>query len=153
VRDRDVALSRMRKLTAGMAGPPSVARCSRALDADGSALWKRSRRCSSGCSSKASPRSSPVHRFVERQFWRQRTREFARGAGARAPARHACALGDGTQQATPEPCTGAHRQQAPAATRSEPFSRMWARKYVRLYRSASAVPQTARDVHDADSRR
>src|SRR5499427_3949892 len=151
VRDRDVALSRLRKLSAEP--PPSVSSLMERLDAERiralEALVSMLERLQlEGVPAQLAATIDTVER---QSLSGQRTYEFARERvrerlldmrGRWAAARH---------EATPESLHRARIGNKRLRYAIEPFSRMLGKEVRRLYRSASRFHDVLGDVHDADS--
>jgi len=154
VRDRDVALSRMRKLTAGMAEPPpSVAALLARLDAERiralEALTAMLERLQlEGVPAQLAASIDSVERQV---LAGQRTREFARERVRERLLDMRARWAAARQQATPESLHRARIGNKRLRYAIEPFSRMLGKEVRRLYRSASRFHDVLGDVHDADS--
>src|SRR5947209_14345316 len=153
VRDRDVALAQLRKLTAGRAEPRSVA--------DLLARLKSGRLGSAGTLAAMLDRlqlegvpaqlaalieslaqqaasGQPTHEFA-----RERVRERLLGVRARWAASR--------REATPESLHRVRIGNKRLRYATEPFSRMLGREVRRLYRSATRFHDVLGDLHDADS--
>lgn len=154
VRDRDVALSRMRKLTAGMAEPPpSVAALLARLDAERiralEALTAMLERLQlEGVPAQLAASIDSVERQV---LAGQRTREFARERVRERLLDMRARWAAARQEATPESLHRARIANKRLRYAIEPFSRMLGKEVRRLYRSASRFHDVLGNVHDADS--
>src|SRR5882672_6519176 len=154
VRDRDVALAQLRKLTAGLAEPPrSVADLPARLESErigaADALAAMLDRLQLGgvpaqlaariesIEQEAAP-GQPTHAFA-----RERVRERLLDVRARWAAAR--------RQATPESLHRARIGNKRLRYAIEPFSRMLGKEVRRLYRSASRFHDVLGDLHDADS--
>jgi CHAD domain-containing protein len=154
VRDRDVALVQLRKLTAGLADPPrSVGDLPARLESErlvaASALAAMLDRlqlegvpaqlaASIGSIEREAASAAPTYEFA-RERVRERLLEVrARWAAAR-------------REATPESLHRARIGNKRLRYAIEPFSRMLGKEVRRLYRSASRFHDVLGDLHDADS--
>src|SRR6266478_6432145 len=139
VRDRDVALAQLRKLTAGLAEPPgSVADLPARLESErliaaGALAATLDRLQLEGVPAQLAAQIEARERVRERLFDVR-----ARWAAAR-------------REATPESLHRARIGNKRLRYAIEPFSRMLGKEIRRLYRSASRFHDVLGDVHDADS--
>src|SRR5712692_2684760 len=154
VRDRDVAMAQLRKLTAGLAEPPgSVARLRARLESERlvsvaalAAMLDRLQLEGVPAQLAASIESieqeaasvRPTHEFA-----RERVRERLLDVRARWAAAR--------REATPESLHRARIGNKRLRYAIEPFSRMLGKEVRRLYRTASRFHDVLGDVHDADS--
>jgi CHAD domain-containing protein len=154
VRDRDVALPRLRKLTAGLAEPPrSVADLmarleSERLAAAGALAAMLDRLQLEGVPAQLAARIESIEREAAParptgEFARERVLERLLGVRARWAAAR--------RDATPESLHRARIANKRLRYAIEPFSRMLGKEVRRLYRSASRFHDVLGDVHDADS--
>jgi CHAD domain-containing protein len=154
VRDRDVALVQLRKLTAGLADPPrSVGDLPARLESERlvaagalAAMLDRLQlegvpaqlAASIGSIEREAASAAPTYEFA-RERVRERLLEVrARWAAAR-------------REATPESLHRARIGNKRLRYAIEPFSRMLGKEVRRLYRSASRFHDVLGDLHDADS--
>ena len=154
VRDRDVAMAELRKLTAGLAEPPgSVARLRARLESERlvsvaalAAMLDRLQlegvpaQLAASIESIEQPAASgrPTDEFA-----RERVRERLLGVRARWAAAR--------REATPESLHRARIGNKRLRYAIEPFSRMLGKEVRRLYRRASRFHDVLGDLHDADS--
>jgi CHAD domain-containing protein len=154
VRDRDVALARLRKLTAGFTEPPrSVADLtarleSERLSAAGALAAMLDRLQVEGVPAQLAARIESIAQDAApgqptHQFARERVRERLLDVRARWAAAR--------KQATPESLHRVRIGNKRLRYAIEPFSRMLGKEVRRLYRSASRFHDVLGDVHDADS--
>jgi triphosphatase len=154
VRDRDVALARLRKLTSGLADPPrSVAdllerlASERALALDAlAALLERLQL--EGVTAQLAATINSVERQAApdgrtHEFARERVRERLLDMRERWTAAR--------REATPESLHRARIGNKRLRYAIEPFARMLGKEVRRLYRSASRFHDVLGDLHDADS--
>jgi len=154
VRDRDVALARLHKLTEGLAGPPrSVAELIERLESERlgaldalAAMLERLQL--EGVTAQLAARfesieGRPASARTTHEFARERMRERLLDVRARwAAARRG---------ATPESLHRVRIGNKRLRYAIEPFSRMLGKEVRRLYRSASRFHDALGDLHDADS--
>ena len=154
VRDRDVALAQLRKLTAGLAEPPrSVADLpvrleSERLGAAGALAAMLDRLQLDGVAAQLTARIESIEQEAAsgqptHEFARARVRERLLDVRARWAAAR--------QEATPESLHHARIGNKRLRYAIEPFSRMLGKEVRRLYRSASRFHDVLGDLHDADS--
>jgi len=154
VRDRDVALVQLRKLTAGFAEPPrSVADLPVRLESERlvsaaalAAMLDRLQLEGVPAQLAAQIESLEHHGVFGRpthEFARERVRERLLDVRARWKAAR--------REATPESLHRARIGNKRLRYAIEPFSRMLGKEIRRLYRSASRFHDVLGDVHDADS--
>jgi CHAD domain-containing protein len=154
VRDRDVALAQLRKLTAGLAEPPrSVADLPACLESErlvaaGALAAMLDRLQLEGVPAELAARIESIEREAASV---RSTDEFARGRVRErlldVRARWAAAR----REATPESLHRARIGNKRLRYAIEPFSRMLGKEVRRLYRSASRFHDVLGDLHDADS--
>ena len=154
VRDRDVALAQLRKLTAGLAEPPrSVADLlarleSERLGAVGALVAMLDRLQLEGVPAQLAARIESIEQHAASG---QRTHEFARER-MRARLVDVRARWTATRRAaTPESLHRVRIANKRLRYAIEPFSRMLGKEVRRLYRSASRFHDVLGDLHDADS--
>ena len=154
VRDRDVALAQLRRLTEGMASPPaSVTGLQARLESERlvalDALTKMLERLQlEGAPAQLAASVDSIERqaapgprayeFAREQVRERLNRVRARWAAAR-------------QEATPESLHRARIANKHLRYAIEPFSRMLGKEIRRLYRGASRFHDALGDLHDADS--
>src|SRR5260221_7438154 len=153
VRDRDVALAQLRKLTAGRAEPGSMADLPARLESErlvaaGALAAMLDRLQLEGVPAQLAAQieslgqqavsGRPTHEFA-----RERVRERLLDVRARWKAARG--------EATPESLHRARIGNKRLRYAIEPFSRMLGKQVRRLYRSASRFHDVLGDVHDADS--
>jgi len=154
VRDRDVSLARLRKLTAGLAEPPGsvgglLARIvAERIGAAGALTAMLDRLQLEGVPAQLAAQIELLEQQAApggstHEFARERVRERlldvrARWAGAR-------------REATPESLHRVRIGNKRLRYAIEPFSRMLGKEVRRLYRSASRFHDVLGDLHDADS--
>jgi CHAD domain-containing protein len=154
VRDRDVALAQLRKLTAGLAEPPrSVADLPARLESErrgaADALAAMLDRLQlEGVPAELAARIESIEREAAsaaptHEFARERVRERLLDVRARWAAAQ--------REATPESLHRARIGNKRLRYAIEPFSRMLGKEVRRLYRSASRFHDVLGDLHDADS--
>ena len=154
VRDRDVALAQLRKLTAGLAEPPrSVADLparleSERLGAAGALAATLERLQLEGVPAQLAARIESIEQEAASgqpayAFARERVRERLLDVRARWAAAR--------REATPESLHRARIGNKRLRYAIEPFSRMLGKEVRRLYRSASRFHDVLGDLHDADS--
>src|SRR6267143_3408004 len=154
VRDRDVALVQLRKLTAGFAEPPrSVADLSARLESErlvaaGALAAMLDRLQLEGVPAQLAAQIESLEREAlsgrpTHEFARERVRERLLDVRARWKAAR--------RETTPESLHRARIGNKRLRYAIEPFSRMLGKEFRRLYRSASRFHDVLGDVHDADS--
>jgi CHAD domain-containing protein len=154
VRDRDVALAELRKLTAGLAEPPRsvadlVARLESERLASVAALAAMLDRLQlEGVPAQLAARIQSIEQEAvsgrpTHEFARERVRERLLDVRARWAAAR--------REATPESLHRARIGNKRLRYAIEPFSRMLGKEVRRLYRSASRFHDVLGDLHDADS--
>ncbi len=154
VRDRDVALAELRKLTAGLAEPPgSVADLPARLESErlvaaGALAAMLDRLQLDGVPAQLAAQIESLGRQAvsgrpTHEFARERVRERLLDVRARWNAARG--------EATPESLHRARIGNKRLRYAIEPFSRMLGKQVRRLYRSASRFHDVLGDVHDADS--
>ena len=154
VRDRDVALARLHKLTAGLAESPlSVADLVARLDAERIAAARAlaamlDRFQLEGVPAQLSARIESLEQQAApggptQEFARERVRERLLDVRSRWAAAR--------REATPESLHRVRIGNKRLRYAIEPFSRMLGKEVRRLYRSASRFHDVLGDVHDADS--
>jgi CHAD domain-containing protein len=154
VRDRDVALSRLRKLTAGLPAPPPsvielIARLESERLAAADALAKMIERLQL---EGATAQLAAVIDSIEPQAKSaQNTHEFARERVRERLLEMRERWTAARRQATPESLHRARIGNKRLRYAIEPFSRMLGKEVRRLYRSASRFHDLLGDLHDADS--
>jgi CHAD domain-containing protein len=154
VRDRDVALARLRKLTEGLAEPPhSVAELIERLESERlgaldvlAAMLERLQL--EGVTAQLASRiesmeGHPASARTTHEFARERVRERLLDVRARWKAAR--------RGATPESLHRVRIGNKRLRYAIEPFSRMLGKEVRRLYRSASRFHDALGDLHDADS--
>jgi CHAD domain-containing protein len=154
VRDRDVALARLRKLTEGLAEPPrSVAELIERLESERlgaldalAAMLERLQL--EGVTAQLASRiesmeGQPASARTTHEFARERVRERLLDVRARWTAAR--------RGATPESLHRVRIGNKRLRYAIEPFSRMLGKEVRRLYRSASRFHDALGDLHDADS--
>jgi CHAD domain-containing protein len=154
VRDRDVALSRLRKLTATMAEPPaSVAALLGRLDAERlralEALTAMLERLQ--LEGAAAQLAASIDLVGRQALSGQRAYEFARERVRERLLDMRARWAAARQEATPESLHRARIGNKRLRYAIEPFSRMLGKEIRRLYRSASRFHDVLGDLHDADS--
>jgi CHAD domain-containing protein len=154
VRDRDVTLVQLRKLTAGFAEPPrSVADLPARLESErlvaaGALAAMLDRLQLEGVPAQLAAQIESLEREAlsgrpTHEFARERVRERLLDVRARWNAAR--------REATPESLHRARIGNKRLRYAIEPFSRMLGKQVRRLYRSASRFHDVLGDVHDADS--
>src|SRR5882762_9046522 len=154
VRDRDVALAQLRKLTAALAQPPgSVADLPARLESErlvaaGALAAMLDRLQLEGVPAQHAAQIESLEREAlsgrpTHEFARERVRERLLDVRARWNAAR--------REATPESLHRARIGNKRLRYAIEPFSRMLGKEVRRLYRSASRFHDVLGDVHDADS--
>ena len=154
VRDRDVALVQLRKLTAGFAAlPGSVADLPARLESErlvaaGALVAMLDRLQLEGVPAQLAASIESIEReaasaAITYEFARERVRERLLDVRARWTAAR--------REATPESLHRARIGNKRLRYAIEPFSRMLGKQVRRLYRSASRFHDVLGDVHDADS--
>ena len=154
VRDRDVALVQLRKLTGGLAEPPgSVADLPARLESErlvaaGALAAMLDRLQFEGVPAQLAAQIESLEQQVvsgrpTHEFARERVRERLFDVRARWAAAR--------REATPESLHRARIGNKRLRYAIEPFSRMLGKQVRRLYRSASRFHDVLGDVHDADS--
>ena len=154
VRDRDVALVQLRKLTAGFAEPPgSVADLPARLESErlvaaGALAAMLDRLQFEGVPAQLAAQIESLEQQAvsgrpTHEFARERVRERLFDVRARWAAAR--------REATPESLHRARIGNKRLRYAIEPFSRMLGKQVRRLYRSASRFHDVLGDVHDADS--
>jgi len=154
VRDRDVALVQLRKLTAGLAeAPGSVADLPARLESErlvaaGALAAMLDRLQFEGVPAQLAARIEALEKQAvpgrpTHEFARERVRERLLDVRARWAAAR--------REATPESLHRARIGNKRLRYAIEPFSRMLGKQVRRLYRSASRFHDVLGDVHDADS--
>src|SRR5712671_7204213 len=154
VRDRDVALAQLRKLTAGLAEPPrSVADLPARLESErlvaaGALAATLDRLQLEGVPAQLAASIESIEREAASaaptyEFARERVHERLLDVRAR--------WGAARREATPESLHRARIGNKRLRYAIEPFSRMLGKEVRRLYRSASRFHDVLGDVHDADS--
>src|SRR5256885_16814391 len=154
VRDRDVALARLHKLTAGLAESPlSVADLVARLEAERIAAARAlaamlDRFQLEGLAAQLAARIESLEQQaapggLTQEFARERVRERLLDVRSRWAAAR--------REATPESLHRARVGNKRLRYAIEPFSRMLGKQVRRLYRSASRFHDVLGDVHDADS--
>jgi CHAD domain-containing protein len=154
VRDRDVALSRLRKLTAGLANlPPSVADLLARLETERSGALEALATMLGRLQLDGDPAQlAAVIESVERQTASaQHTYEFARARVRERLLDMRERWAAARREATPESLHRARIGNKRLRYAIEPFSRMLGKEVRRLYRSASRFHDVLGDLHDADS--
>jgi CHAD domain-containing protein len=154
VRDRDVALSRLRKLTAGLANPPpSVAELITRLETERSGALEALATMLGRLQLEGGPAQlAAVIESVERQTASvQNTYEFARARVHERLLDMRERWAAARREATPESLHRARIGNKRLRYAIEPFSRMLGKEVRRLYRSASRFHDVLGDLHDADS--
>src|SRR5262245_56226581 len=151
VRDRDVALSRLRKLSAEP--PPGVASLIERLDAERLRALEALTAMLERLQLEGVPAQlAATIDSVERQaLAAQRTHEFARARVRERLLDMRERWAAVRQEATPESLHRARIGNKRLRYAIEPFSRMLGKEVRRLYRSASRFHDVLGDVHDADS--
>jgi len=154
VRDRDVAMAQLRKLTAGLAEPPgSVARLRARLESERlvsvAALAAMLDRLQlEGVPAQLAASIESIEREAASG---ERTYEFARARVRERLLDVRARWGAARREATPESLHRARIGNKRLRYAIEPFSRMLGKEVRRLYRSASRFHDVLGDVHDADS--
>ncbi len=153
VRDRDVALSGLRELTAGRAEPSSVAGLMERLESErlasaGALAAMLDRLQLEGVPAQLAARIESIEQEAASvrptdEFARERVRERLLDVRARWAAAR--------REATPESLHRLRIGNKRLRYAIEPFSRMLGKEVRRLYRSASRFHDALGDVHDADS--
>lgn len=154
VRDRDVALAQLRKVTAGIAEPPrSVADLPARLESErlvaaGALAAMLDRLQLEGVPAQLAAQIESLEQQAvsgrpTHEFARERVRERLLDVRARWKAAR--------REATPESLHRARIGNKRLRYAIEPFSRMLGKEIRRLYRSASRFHDVLGDVHDADS--
>jgi CHAD domain-containing protein len=154
VRDRDVALAQLRRLTEGMAGlPPSVTGLQARLESERlgalDALTKMLERLQlEGAPAQLAASIDSIERQAAPgprayEFAREQVRERLNRVRARWTAAR--------QEATPESLHRARIANKHLRYAIEPFSRMLGKEIRRLYRGASRFHDALGDLHDSDS--
>ena len=154
VRDRDVALSRLRKLTAGPTAPPaSVAELLARLEAERLASADALTALLERLQLEGVPAqlAAAVESIEQQAKSVQPAREFARGCVRERLVDMRGRWEAARQGATPESLHRARIGNKRLRYAIEPFSRMLGKEVRRLYRSASRFHDVLGDVHDADS--
>ena len=153
VRDRDVALLQLRKLTAGRAEPRSVADLPARLESEqlGAAAALAAMLDRLQLEGVPAQLAASIESIEREAASGERTHEFARARMRERLLDVRARWGAARREATPESLHRARIGNKRLRYAIEPFSRMLGKQVRRLYRSASRFHDVLGDVHDADS--